>query len=214
MLIFKFPSGPLATNAILFGCSQTKKAAVIDPALGSCAAVLEKANEMGMEIEKILLTHSHWDHFADAHVLKKKTGCPVYVHPADSENVERPGTDGIPFMIPVHSLVPDHFLQDGEEVRVGELKMRVIHTPGHSPGGVCFYLEKEKVLFSGDTLFRGSIGNLSLTTSEPQKMWESLRKLAKLPPDTRVIPGHGPDTTIRDEEKWLNRAREIFLEDV
>ncbi|OGN63760.1 MAG: MBL fold hydrolase [Chlamydiae bacterium RIFCSPHIGHO2_12_FULL_49_9] len=203
MFFYKFPSGPFDTNAILIGCSETKKAAVIDPSLGSTDPILEKASEGGVSIEKILLTHSHWDHIADLHVLKNKTHAPIYVHPLDAQNVEHPGSDGIPLFFPIKSAVPDHFLQDGDVVEIGHLKLKVIHTPGHSPGAVCFYIESEKLLISGDTLFKGTIGNLQLPTAEPGKMRESLRRLSELPPDTHVVPGHGDDTTIGDENRFF-----------
>lgn len=202
MFLFKFPFGPLETNAILIGCPQTKKGAAIDPSLGSSSALLEKAKGLGLTLEKILLTHSHWDHFADAKKLKDKTGALLYVHPLDAPNVEKPGSDGLPLFFPIEPVSVDHLLKEGEVIEVGNLKAEVIHSPGHSPGGVCFYLREEKVLISGDTLFQGSMGNLRLPTSEAEKMWISLKKLAQLPPDTRVIPGHGAETTI-GKEKWL-----------
>lgn len=209
MMIVKFPFGPLSTNAILIACLKTKRAAVVDPSLGSTGAILAEVAEKGLIIEKILLTHSHWDHFADAHLLKTKTGAPLYIHPLDAKNLEHPGADGIPLYVPIHSVTPDLFLNEGDQITVGHLKLQVIHSPGHSPGSVCFYLPEEKFLISGDTLFEGSIGNLRLPTAEPLHMWESLKKLAKLPPDTQVVPGHGGDTTI-GQENWLDRAQQIF----
>jgi hydroxyacylglutathione hydrolase len=211
MFLFKFPFGPLETNAILIGCAKTKTAAVIDPSPGSAGALLAKASELGLKIEKILLTHSHWDHFADAHALKALTSAPLYVHFLDAKNLEHPGSDGIPLFLPIHPVTPEHFLNEGDVVEVGELKLEVIHSPGHSPGGVCFYLRTQKLLISGDTLFQGSIGNLSLPTGESAKMWTSLEKLSKLPPETRVIPGHGGETSI-GRESWLSRAKQIFSE--
>jgi len=209
MLLYKFPSGPLGTNALLIGCNKTKKGAVVDPSLGSTAAILQKAEGDGLHIEKILLTHSHWDHFADAHEMKAKTGALLYVHALDAKNVERPGSDGLPLLLSIPGVKPDHLLQEGDRVAVGELSFEVLHTPGHCPGCVCFYCREQKLLISGDTLFRGSMGSLSLPTAEPDKMWESLTKLSKLPPDTRVIPGHGGETTIGGES-WLSRAKELF----
>ena len=209
MLLYKFPFGPLDTNAILIGCSKTKKCAVIDPAMGSAQALIQQASRSNLKIEAILLTHSHWDHFADAHKLKEITKAPLSVHSLDQENVENPGSDHIPLFFHVHSVAVDHLIEDGQVLEVGALELRVLHTPGHSPGSVCFYLHKERVLISGDTLFRGSVGNLHLPTSNPDQMWKSLRKLAQLPPETRVVPGHGADTTIQ-AEPWLERANEIF----
>jgi len=209
MILYKIPSGPLDTNAILFGCAQTKKGAVVDPSPGSLETILEFAKETGLVIEKILLTHSHWDHFADAHALKKCTNAQLYVHSLDAKNLEQPGSDGIPLLIPIHPVAIDHLVEEGEKITVGDLVFDVIHTPGHSPGGVGYYSAEHKLLFSGDTLFQGSIGNLHLPTASPSHMWESLRKLARLPKETRVIPGHGSDTTLSDES-WLARAEEIF----
>lgn len=211
MFIYKFPFGPLETNALLIGCPETKLGAVVDPSLGSCGAILAKANDLEIKIEKILLTHSHWDHFADAHAVKEKTGAPVYVHFLDAKNIEHPGSDGIPLFFPIHPISADHFVNEGDVVKVGNLQFQVIHSPGHSPGSVCYYLPERHLLISGDTLFQGSIGNLHLPTAEPNQMWSSLEKLAKLPPETRVIPGHGGETTI-GQENWLIRAKEIFAE--
>ena len=211
MIIYKFPSGPLQTNAILIGCAETKRGAVIDPSFESTEAVLHRAAESGLVIEKILLTHSHWDHFADAHSLKTRTSALLYVHLLDAKNIEQPGSDGIPLFFPIHSVKPDRLLAEGDRIQVGELSLQVIHSPGHSPGSVCYYLREQNFLFSGDTLFQGSIGNLHLPTAEPHQMWQSLRKLAELPKETRVVPGHGADTSI-GEEGWLERAEEIFSE--
>ncbi|OGN55634.1 MAG: MBL fold hydrolase [Chlamydiae bacterium RIFCSPHIGHO2_12_FULL_44_59] len=211
MVVVKFSFGPLETNTICIGCSLMKKAVVIDPAQGSLQAVLANAREQEFVIEKIFLTHSHWDHFADAYELKSKTGASLYVHPLDAKNLEHPGSDGIPLLIPVHPVTPDHFLSEGDLLEVGALQFEVIHSPGHSPGGVCFYSCKERLLISGDTLFRGSIGNLQLPTANAEEMWRSLAKLSKLPSETRVIPGHGGETSI-GKEPWLSRARQIFSE--
>jgi len=198
MLIQTFPSGPLETNAILFGL---EKFAVIDPALGSTEPILQ----LGHSVELILLTHSHWDHIADVYALKQKTGARVYVHPLDAGNLIHPGSDKLPLYFPIHGVEPDGFLEDGQTLELGGLKIEVIHTPGHSPGCVCFYLREQKVLFSGDTLFQGCIGGLHLPTAQPTLMRKSLSKLAALPPDTRVIPGHGNETTIHKERNQLCR---------
>jgi glyoxylase-like metal-dependent hydrolase (beta-lactamase superfamily II) len=203
MLIFKFPSGPLSTNAILFGDGGV--GAVIDPAQGSTGKILAQADKSGLSIEKILLTHSHWDHIVDLQALQKETGAFVYVHKLDAENVEAPGSDGIPLYFPIAPVQPDHFLEEGQIVKVGALELKVIHTPGHSPGGVCFYLASEKILFAGDTLFKGTYGRLDTPTGDVEGMRQSLQKLAKLPPDTRVISGHGPDTEI-GKEPWLSKG--------
>ncbi len=202
-------SGPVDTNSYLLGFEETKKAVIIDPSFGSADELCLLVNKYQLEVDAIYLTHSHWDHFADLYELKKRFNVPVYVHSQDAENVRDPGSDGLPLFFNIHGVEPDHFFSDQEVLRVGNVEIKVLHTPGHSPGGVCFYLKNEKTLISGDTLFKGSIGNLSFSTADPSLMWKSLKKLALLPPETKVYPGHGPSTTI-GEEDWLTQAEEIF----
>ncbi len=209
MILEIFPSGPLETNAYLLACSQTKKAVIIDTPSESTDLILQKASKLSVSIEKILLTHSHWDHIADVALLKEKLNVPVYVHEEDAGNLEHPGSDKIPLFFPIAGVKPDGFLVEGQELHVGHLKIQVIHTPGHTLGGVCFYLAKEKVLISGDTLFRGTIGSLSLPTARPASMWPSLKKLAALPAETKVYPGHGGPTSI-GAEQWIAHAQEQF----
>jgi len=211
MLVEIFPSGPLQTNAILIGCKETGHGAVIDPAPGSTEPILQSAQKHGLKIEQILLTHSHWDHIADVKKMKGLTKAKVFIHPEDVGNLRVPGSDGLVAMMPVEASDADGFLADGQVVNVGNVQLRVIHTPGHSPGGICFYVEKEHVLFSGDTLFRGSIGHVRFSTGQPERMWPSLKKLAALPPETRVISGHGRETTI-GRESWLSNAQEYLGE--
>lgn len=209
MILEVFPSGPFETNAYLLGCEKTKTGIFIDPAPDSAEALLNAAKKHHLKIEAIFLTHSHWDHIGDVAKLKKLLELQLYIHPTDADNMRKPGSDGLPLMFAIDGVEPDHFFEEGQKLKVGTLEIEVIHTPGHTPGGVSFYLPQEKVLISGDTLFKGSIGNLSFPMADSEAMWESLKKLAKLPPETRVYPGHGPATTI-DAEPWLSDAKELF----
>ncbi|HLB52937.1 MAG TPA: MBL fold metallo-hydrolase, partial [Chlamydiales bacterium] len=143
--------------------------------------------------------HSHWDHIVDVMVLKEKTGASLWVHRLDAGNVERPGSDQLPLPFVVSGVKPDHLLEDGDLVQVGNLQLEVIHTPGHSPGSICYYIRDHNLLFSGDTLFFAAIGRTDLPTGSPETIWDSLKKLAELPPETKVIPGHGPETSIGKE---------------
>ncbi len=205
MYLQKQSSGPFATNAYVI--IHEKQALIFDPAPESAEWILDTVKDL--HVQGIYLTHSHWDHIGDVALLKEKLNAPVYVHTLDSKNLEDPGSDGLPLMFPIQGAKADGFLTDRQRINFNGHVMEVIHTPGHTPGGVCFYIKEENILISGDTLFKGSIGNLSFPTADPDAMWQSLEKLAKLRPNTKVYPGHGPETTIGVED-WLTRAQEIF----
>lgn len=209
MLLEKFPCGPVETNAYLVGCNQEKVAAAIDPSMGSAELILSFCEEHNLRLEHIFLTHSHWDHIVDVSILKEKSDALIWVHPLDVENLEHPGADGLPTFFKIEGVTPDRFFHDGHELFLGKIQIKIIHTPGHSPGSVVLYLPKEKLLLSGDTLFQGSMGNVSFPNSSPDDMWSSLKKLSQLPADTRVCPGHGPDTQI-GKESWMINAKKMF----
>lgn len=207
MVLHSFCSGPIHTNTYLLWCEASRRAAVVDAPADCTAWVVQCAKDQGLTIEKILLTHSHWDHIAGLWELKQRVDVPVCVHTEDAENVRLPGSDGLPLPFPIQGV--DVGLDASASLQLGELCIEVIHTPGHTPGGVCFYLPEQSVLFSGDTLFKGTMGSLALPTARPTLMWGSLRKLAKLPPHVVVYPGHGDATEI-GKERWLQRAEEYF----
>lgn len=212
MFIQVFPSGPFETNAYVVACDHrdgSNQAAIVDPAPNSTFAITDFVSKKNLKPIAIWLTHSHWDHIADVSKLKAKYNIPVYIHPLDAPNLKTPGADQLPCWILIEGVEPDVLIDEGDSLSLGNLKFTVIHTPGHSPGGVCLHCPEAQILLSGDTLFKGTIGNLSFPTAEPDLMWISLQKLAKLPPSTKVYPGHGPDTTIGNED-WLSRAKQIF----
>lgn len=209
MIIITLPTDPLGTNAYLVGCPETLECAIIDPGWKLISHLENQLKANKLVLTKILLTHSHWDHIGSAAELQERFRIPILIHEADAPNLSQPGADGLPCFIPIKGTHPDFLIDETSKISVGKLEFKVIHTPGHSPGGICFFCEKEKVLFSGDTLFQGSIGNISFPTSNPEEMWKSLKKLEILPKETKVYPGHGKPTTIA-EEAWLPKAREIF----
>ena len=184
-------------------------AIIVDPAPDSFENIKKYLESEGLTPVAVILTHSHWDHIGDAEKVKNYFNIPVMIHERDSGNLEKPGSDGLPCWMAIPGVKADRFLKEGDEIVVGEISFKVIETPGHTPGGICLYSEKEKCLIAGDTLFKQSIGNLSFPTARPNEMWLSLDKLAQLPKDTAVYPGHGPSTTI-GEESWLPNARQIF----
>lgn len=209
MILKAFPSGPFETNTYVVYCPRTHDAAIVDASPDCLEKVAAYIEEKKLIPKALLLTHSHWDHIADAAAIKTKYNIPIYVHALDAPNVESPGEDGVPCWLTINGTTPSHLIEETNTIDIGDLHFEVIHTPGHTPGCVCFYCPGENILLSGDTLFRGTIGNLSLATGCPALMWPSLKKLSQLPPETRVYPGHGPSTTI-GHEKWLANAEERF----
>ncbi len=203
MIIEKVIAPPYATNAYLVGCEKSRKAIVIDPGFQTKDKLLHLIEKHHLIVEGIYLTHSHFDHIADVALLKREKGWPVYVHKDDAGNVEHPGSDGIPFNLTIDGVKPDGYLEDNGERMVGEMKFVVLHTPGHSPGCVCFYFPEELVLFSGDTLFKGTYGRTDLPRSDEIKMKSSLERLKKLPDELLVYPGHASLTKLGREKTWL-----------
>ncbi len=195
-----FASGPVETNSILFYTESSPQALLFDLPLGCVELWETRLKKLGKTLAVILLTHSHWDHLADAADAKRAWKVPIGVHKDDKGNLEKPGSDGIPLWVSLEGVAPDFFFVDGEEKRFGDVLVRVFHTPGHSPGCVCFYLPEHHLLISGDTLFKGTIGNMSLPTARPKAMKDSLKKILALPKETIVIPGHGGITTIGKEQ--------------
>jgi len=195
LLVEWFVVPPLENNTYLLVDESTLKAAVIDPALGA-DVLLSKAQELGAQIIYILNTHGHPDHICDNGRIKEATGAKLCIHELD--------TYRLLYTFSKDSLPPtvDILLKGGETIQIGSLKVEVIHTPGHTEGGCCFYLAEEGVLFAGDMLFAGSIGRVDLPGSDPAAMLRSLKRLFMLPKNVKVYPGHGLPTTIEDEY-WM-----------
>ncbi len=203
--IVSFPSGALGTNGYLVICKKTNKAALIDAPQDGFLKITRECEKRSCSLEKLILTHSHWDHIAEASLYKINTYC----HPEDAYNLQKPGADNLRSWLAIDPVEPAGFLKEGDCFYIGESYWKVLHTPGHSPGGICLWCEDEKVLISGDTLFKGSLGRIDLPTSEPERMWPSLKKLSHLPPETQVFPGHGAPTSI-SAENWLSHAQQMF----
>jgi hydroxyacylglutathione hydrolase len=197
--------GPLQTNCSIIADESTGQALVVDP--GDEAERIARAiTRMGATAIALLHTHAHFDHISGTAELAGLTGAPIRLHAADRALYDRleeqAGLFGLSAGPP---LPPDAPIDDGEVIRFGTSSLRAIHTPGHTPGSTCFLLEgTQPVLFSGDTLFRRSIGRTDLRGGDTQAILASIRgKLFSLPGATPVVCGHGPGTTI-DEERRLN----------
>lgn len=209
MILETFSSGPCDTNTYVVGCQKTKKAFVVDVPPDSVFRITQILAKHSLVLERILLTHSHWDHIGGVSELKESTDAPVWVHALDAENVKKPGSDGLPLFFSIKGCIPDGFLKEGDLFSVGSIEVQVLETPGHTPGGVSFYLPQEKILFSGDTLFKGTMGRIDFPGSSPNKMWHSLERLGTLPLETKVYSGHGPFTYLK-QERWICAAKEKF----
>jgi hydroxyacylglutathione hydrolase len=202
-LIRTIPVGPLQCNCSIVVDEATKEAVVIDPGDEGERIARALAAE-GATTVALLHTHGHFDHISGSSELAELTGAPIRLHPAD-----RPLYDALPAQAQFFGLKanppaePGPPLSDGEVIRFGKSSVRAIHTPGHTPGSTCFLLEGDNpVLFSGDTLFRRSIGRTDLWGGDTDSILSSIRgKLFTLPPSTPVICGHGPGTTIGEEKR-------------
>jgi len=206
-LIETFPVGMLECNCSILVDEETREAVVIDPG-DDAERVLRALEGARAKAVALLHTHAHFDHIGATRAVSDATGAPILLHPGD-----RPLYDALPDQAAFFGLTAgapkavDAPLADGETIRFGRFALRAIHTPGHTPGSTCFELagdSKDGILFSGDTLFRRSIGRTDLWGGDTDAILASIRgKLFRLPGDTPVVCGHGPDTTI-EEEKRLN----------
>ena len=193
---------PLDNNVYLILDEASKEAAVIDTALGA-RDLRGKAESLGAKIEYILNTHGHPDHTADDAPLKSATGAKLAIFEVDAYRLERNAKESKWFLpAPPPAVTADILLKEGTTVKVGSTALETLHTPGHTEGSCCFHDAVDDVLFSGDTLFAGSCGRTDTLGGSPAKMKASLERLARLPPETLVLPGHGPSTTI-GRETWI-----------
>lgn len=204
-LIETFPVGPLQCNCSIVVDESTREAVVVDPG-DEPERILDALAAAGVRAVALLHTHAHLDHITGTDLVAESTGAPIRLHPADRPLYEALPEQAAFFGLTAREPRPlDAPLSDGEIIRFGGFCLRAIHTPGHTPGSTCFLLEgDEPLLFSGDTLFRRSIGRTDLWGGDTGLILSSIReRLFALPGDTRVICGHGPDTAI-EEEKTLN----------
>ena len=202
--------GPVQTNVHLLADARTREVIAIDTAIPSLAWISDELAERGWTLKLIVTTHGHWDHFGENAAVAEHTGAPIAVHSLDAYRLTEPQSLWAPFEIP--PCVPAVDLAEGGEIRFGEIRLTVLHTPGHTEGSVCLWAEDEGLLFSGDTLFAGGWGRVDLPGASPELMVESLTRLSTFEDRLAVFPGHGAATTIGRERPWLELvARERRL---
>lgn len=200
MKVLSLPVGMIQTNCYLFE-GKNHIAAVVDPGTQG-ERILSLAQENGMDIRYILLTHGHFDHVCAANTIKQATGATVIIGEKDAEMLEQPMTrTGL--RAPGYNddtVVPDQLVKEGDLLDIGGILIHVMETPGHTPGGITYRTE-DGILFTGDTLFQGSMGRTDLAGGNQTQIMRSLRKLAALQGDFIVYPGHGPATSLEHERQ-------------
>jgi hydroxyacylglutathione hydrolase len=198
--------GPIATNVHLLADPGSREAIAIDTATPALAWISEEVAARGWTLKLIVSTHGHWDHIGDNAAVAAHTGAEIAVHPLDRARLTHPSSSTAPFEIPPS--VPAVELAEGGLIRFGEIRLRVLHTPGHTEGSVCLLAEDEGLLYSGDTLFEAGWGRVDLPGGDPAAMVESLTRLTGLDDRTGVFPGHGSSTTIGRERAWMELVRD------
>jgi len=203
VILKKLVVGPFAANCYIVGSELTKEGVIIDPG-DEARQILKKVKDLQLDIKVIVLTHGHIDHIGGVKEVKEATGAEVAIHTDDAKSVS--GQEGRLISMLVSGLSypapssPDRLLNGGDSIDIGDLNFLVLHTPGHTPGGIC--LLGNGVMFTGDTLFKYGVGRTDLPGGSYSQLMNSLHtKLMVLPDETIVYPGHGPETTIGAERR-------------
>ncbi len=199
MIVKRVVVGPFASNCYIVGAESNREGIIIDPG-DNAKEILRIVNDSGLDIKLIVLTHGHIDHTGAVKEVKEATGAEVAIHTDDAKSLQEQSLArmfGLSYPPPPP---PDRLLTDGDSIDIGDLHFSVLHTPGHSQGGIC--LLGGGVVFSGDTLFNYSIGRYDLPGGSYSQLMDSIHtKLMVLPDDTIVYPGHGPETTVGIERQ-------------
>jgi glyoxylase-like metal-dependent hydrolase (beta-lactamase superfamily II) len=200
LIIKKLEVGPIMANCFILGCEQTKEAVVIDPGDDGDQILMALA-KLGLKVKYLINTHGHFDHVGANKKMKEVTQATLAIHPDDEPMLMELSKSASMFGLSAENSPPaDLLLNQGDTVCFGDITLEVIHTPGHSRGGICLYTAGH--LFAGDTLFRSSIGRTDLPGGDFDTLISSIKtKLFGLPDDTIVYTGHGPETTIGDEKR-------------
>lgn len=199
MQILSARGGLFSTNSFLIADEATKQAVIFDAPDNTVGVLLDKAKRNGWNVVGLWLTHGHCDHVADhAAVVAAFPESKVLLHPLDEPKLQNPNAMfPLPFMIPPRE--PDQHVEDGQELALGSLRAKVLHTPGHSVGHVCYHFAAQKLLIGGDLIICGAVGRTDFPDGSLPTLNASIRKVMKLPADTRLLPGHCDASTLGHE---------------
>lgn len=207
MILMRLVVGPLQVNCFIIADDKTREAVVIDPG-DDGQDILRLIKEKDLKVRYIVNTHGHFDHIGANKAVKDATGAEILLHEGDAPLIALAPRQSAAFgMQPVSSPPADRYVRHGDIIQAGELSLKVLHTPGHSPGGIC--LLEQGIVFTGDALFAGSIGRTDLPGGDMTSLLRSIKtNLMTLPDDTKIFSGHGPASTIGDERQenpFLNK---------
>ncbi len=205
MVIERWTGPPVETHTYLVADPKSGEAWVIDAPLETADRVLRHVADRGLRLTRAILTHGHFDHILDV-AAYQQAGIPVAVNPVETPLLHAPQTAlfGLPYEMPRVQI--DEALSEGMTLPLGDTEWEVWHVPGHSPGHILLYCRERAEVLGGDLLFQGGYGRIDLPGCNAAHMAASLSRALQLPPETRVYPGHGPDTTIAAESDWLVRV--------
>jgi hydroxyacylglutathione hydrolase len=204
--ILTFPSGPIETNAYLVVELETNKAMLIDAPSDVAGPVLRTLEDRHLTLETIVITHGHWDHIGDTAILKRDTGKPVLAHRLTVPRMEHPGSSSGALPVEIEPSTADRLIDEGDTVTLGAHDFVVWHLPGHDPGHIVLVSKPDKVILGGDVLFPNGHGRIDIPGANEADMIASLKRLAALPDDVTVYPGHGLPTSLGRERGWLPGA--------
>jgi len=197
MIIKRFVVGPLENNCYIVADDKTRECLVVDPG-DEPDRILDFIKDKNFDVKYIVCTHGHFDHVAAVSDVRDQTRARIVIHTDDLEIYHKTREQGATWGFEIESQPePDLFVSEGDQLSIGELRFEILHTPGHSRGGICLY--GEGILITGDTLFAGSVGRTDFYGGDIKRLKESFGRLINLPQEVKVLPGHGPESTIGRE---------------
>jgi hydroxyacylglutathione hydrolase len=213
MILLTRTGGIAMTNCFVIADEAARQAVLFDAPDHTTAPLLEEVASRGWELTGLWLTHGHFDHFADHAVVRRKfPNAKILLHALDEPKAQQPELQtrmfGLPLVIP--PLKTDAHVTDNQKLKIGSLEVVVLHTPGHSPGHVAYYLPGEKRLVGGDLIIGGSVGRTDLPDSDQRQMEVSVRRVMALPGETQLLGGHGEPTTLSEERQTNPFVQEIL----